>query len=196
MNDSVGFWFFARLTGLSYLFAFLSLDFQIPGLIGPDGILPAENLLSRASESLGPAGFWALPSLAWFFGTSTFSLQLLATTGLISSALLTLGLLRPVSAALAWLCWLSFVNIGQDFLSFQWDTLLLEAGFLLIFLEKPGFLPRPAGCDLPPRILRWALGFLVARLMFSSGIVRLLRDRKSTRLNSSHEWISRMPSSA
>ena len=75
MNYSLGFWFLARLTGLSYFFAFLSLYFQIPGLIGTDGILPAENLLSRASQALGSAAPWALPSLAWIFGASNTSLS-------------------------------------------------------------------------------------------------------------------------
>ena len=174
MNYSLGFWFLARLTGLSYFFAFLSLLPQIRGLIGTDGILPAENLLTRASQTLGPAAPAALPSLAWLMGASNTSLHLIALAGLIAAAFLTFGLLRPFSAALTWLCWLSFVNIGQDFLSFQWDTLLLESGFLLIFLEKPGLLPRPPGTDAPPRLIQFALWFLLARLMFSSGIVKLL----------------------
>ena len=175
MNYSLGFWFLARLTGLSYFFAFLSLLPQIPGLYGSGGILPAQNLLTRATEALGPtAAFWALPSLTWIFGASNTSLHLIATTGLIFSALLTFGLLRPISAAVAWLCWLSFVNIGQDFLSFQWDTLLLETGFLVIFLEKPGLLPRHPASDAPPALLRFAAWFLIFRLMLSSGLVKLL----------------------
>ena len=175
MNYSLGFWFLARLTGLSYFFAFFSLLPQIPGLYGSDGILPAQDLLTRASEALGPtSAFFAFPSLTWIFGASNNTLHLLALAGLIFSALLTLGLLRPLSAALTWLCWLSFVNIGQDFLSFQWDTLLLEAGFLVIFLEKPGLLPRRPAADAPPVLLRWAAWFLIFRLMLSSGLVKLL----------------------
>ena len=175
MNYSLGFWFFARLTGLSYFFAFLSLLPQIPGLYGSGGILPAQNLLTRASEALGPtAAFFALPSLTWIFSASNNTLHLLAVAGLISSTLLTLGLLRPLSAALTWLCWLSFVNLGQDFLSFQWDTLLLEAGFLVIFLEKSGPLPTTPGRDVPPTLLRLAAWFLIFRLMLSSGLVKLL----------------------
>ncbi|NDD57250.1 MAG: lipase maturation factor family protein [Verrucomicrobia bacterium] len=175
MNFSLGFWFLARLTGLSYFFAFLSLFPQIPGLYGSDGILPAQNLLTRASDVLGStSAFWALPSLTWIFGASNNALQLLALAGLLFSALFTLGLFRPLSAALAWLCWLSFVTIGQDFLSFQWDTLLLETGFLVIFLEKPGLLPRHPATDTPPVLLRLAAWFLIFRLMLSSGLVKLL----------------------
>jgi len=174
MNYSSGFWLFARLTGLVYFLAFLSLFLQIPGLIGTEGILPAQNLLHRVTEFVGSnSAFLALPSLTWPFGASDISLRLIALIGLLSSLALTFGLFRPFSAALSWLSWLSFVNIGQDFLSFQWDTLLLEAGFLLIFLEKPGLPPRPAGSDAPPRLVCWAFWFLLARLMFSSGVVKL-----------------------
>ena len=174
MNYSIGFWFLARLTGLSYFFALLSLYPQIPGLIGPHGILPAETLLSRATQVLGPAAPWALPSLGWIFGTSVSALHLIALLGIVGSLLLLTGFLRPIGAILSWLGWLSFVNIGQDFLSFQWDTLLLEVGFLVIFLEKPGLRPRPPGPDTPPLLIRLALTFLIFRLMFSSGIVKIL----------------------
>jgi hypothetical protein len=116
----------------------------------------------------------SLPTLTWFFGSSDLSLRLIALLGIAGALALTAGLLRPLSAILPWLCWLSFVNIGQDFLSFQWDTLLLEVGFLLIFLEKPGLPPRPPGLDIPPLLIRFALTFLLFRLMFSSGIVKIL----------------------
>ncbi len=175
MNYSLGFWIFARITGLAYLCAFLSLLPQIPGLLGPNGILPAENLLTRVTEFIGPDfAPLSLPTLTWFFGSSDLSLRLIALLGIAGALALTAGLLRPLSAILPWLCWLSFVNIGQDFLSFQWDTLLLEVGFLLIFLEKPGLRPRPPGLDIPPLLIRLALTFLLARLIFSSGIVKLL----------------------
>ena len=175
MNYSLGFWLFARITGLTYLFAFLSLLPQLPGLLGPHGILPAQNLLSRVTEIVGPnSAPLSLPSFAWLCGASNLSLQLIALLGIVASILIITGYLRPLGALLAWLCWLSFVNIGQDFLSFQWDTLLLEVGFLLIFAEKPGLLPRPPGLDIPPLLIRLALTFLLFRLIFSSGIVKLL----------------------
>jgi len=175
MNYSIGLWFITRLTGLSYFFALFSLYFQIPGLIGPNGILPAHELLFRANQLLSPeTALWALPSLGWIFGTSNFTLHLIALLGIVASLLLLTGFLRPFGAILSWICWLSFVNIGQDFLSFQWDTLLLEVGFLVIFLEKPGIRPRSPGLDIPPLLIRLALTFLLFRLMFSSGIVKIL----------------------
>ena len=175
MNQSISFWLLARITGMSYFFAFLSLLSQIPGLIGPNGILPANDLLFRATKVLSPeSALWALPSLGWIFSTSNFALHLIALLGIVGSLLLLTGFLRPIGAILSWICWLSFVNIGQDFLSFQWDTLLLEVGFLVIFLEKPGLRPRPPGLNIPPLLIRFALTFLLFRLMFSSGIVKIL----------------------
>ena len=109
MNFSTGFWLFARLTGLAYFSAFISLYFQISGLIGTDGILPAQAMISEGWKVFGPGAPWMIPSLAWLFGASNFSLHFIAMIGLLSSLALTFGLLRPVSAALAWLCWLSFV---------------------------------------------------------------------------------------
>ncbi|NBT90957.1 MAG: hypothetical protein EBT50_09080, partial [Verrucomicrobia bacterium] len=131
-------------------------------------------MLSEGWKALGPGIPWMLPSLTWLFGASDSSLGFLALAGLAASTLLALGFLRPISAAMAWLCWLSFVNIGQDFLSFQWDTLLIETGFLVIFLEKPGLLPRRPTTDAPPALLRFAVWFLIFRLMLSSGLVKLL----------------------
>ena len=102
MNYSSGFWLFARLTGLVYFLAFFSLFQQIPGLIGTEGILPAQNLLNRVTEVVGPnSAFLALPSLAWPFGAPDTSLRLIALIGLLSSLSLTFGLLRPFSAALS-----------------------------------------------------------------------------------------------
>lgn len=175
MKSTIGFWFFARLLGVCYFFAFLSLLPQLPGLLGPNGILPAQSFLAQVTPALAPSfAPLHLPSLAWLIGTSDFALQLLAIVGLLSSLLLACGLLRPLSAALSWLCWLSLVNLGQDFLSFQWDTLLLEAGFLCIFLEKPGLRFRSPGQDSFPLLLRLALFFLIFRLMISSGAVKIL----------------------
>jgi hypothetical protein len=61
------------------------------------------------------------------------------------------------------------------FLSFQWDILLLEMGFLAIFYAPLGAVsPRsPAWSVAPPRPVAWLLRLLVFKLMFSSGVVKL-----------------------
>src|SRR5262249_38654148 len=78
---------------------------------------------------------------------------------------------RVLLAAL-WVLYLSLVSAGQDFLSFQWDNLLLELGFAAILFAPGGI--RPSYRTEPSKIWRWVLWFLVFRLMFESGLVKLL----------------------
>ena len=88
--------------------------------------------------------------------------------------LLTVGIAPAPCLALLWLLYLSLATVGQDFLGFQWDNLLLEAGFLAIFFAPLQFLPKPS-CESPPsRIVLWLLRLLLFKLMFSSGCVKLL----------------------
>ena len=165
-------WLFLRLLGIVYGIAFASLWPQLPGLVGPLGILPADQLLHAAARQLGPARFWLVPTLAWF-GASDMWLSGLCVAGVVVSALLAFDIAPALSAFAAWLLYLSFVSIGRDFLSFQWDSLLLEAGFLAIWLA-PLRLRSSAADDPPaPRLVRWLLWWLLFRLMFSSGVVKL-----------------------
>ena len=90
------------------------------------------------------------------------------------SILFLIGVMPAVSAFLLWLFYLSLTVVGQDFLGFQWDNLLLEAGFLLIFL-----LPHPFRIHFKPSvrpsiIIIWLFRWLLFRLMFESGMVKLL----------------------
>lgn len=153
---------FLRALALIYLCAFLSLVSQVDGLIGHDGILPAAAFFAAAREHLGPAGIFSVPSLCWWFPGNAF-LHFLCWGGALLSALLLLNLAPALCLALLWVFYLSLCVAGQTFLSFQWDTLLLEAGFLSIFLAR-GPAPR-SGLFL----LRW----LLFRLMLMSGLVKL-----------------------
>src|SRR2546423_13871993 len=128
-----------RGLGLLFLSAFLSLDFQIHGPIGPRGILPASELF----EALGQPSFsslWQVPSLLWL-GSSNTALSLLVSVGLAASILLTLNVWPRGACAICTVLFLSFVAAAQDFSSYQSDGMLLEAGFFSLF-----FLPR----GLPP----------------------------------------------
>jgi lipase maturation factor 1 len=75
--------------------------------------------------------------------------------------------------ALLWLLYLSLATVGRDFLGFQWDNLLLEAGFLAIFFAPLQILPRSSRAAPPSRIILWLLRLLLCKLMFSSGCVKL-----------------------
>ena len=165
-------WLFLRLLGVVYFSAFASLWPQIPGLIGKNGLLPAADFLAATGIAPGPQQFWLLPTLAWLNPSDGF-LLLLCGGGVLLSLLLIAGILPGPVLLLLWVCYLSLVNIGQDFLSFQWDILLLEAGFLAIFLAPGQIWPRSARETPPSRLVLLLLRLLLFRLMFSSGVVKL-----------------------
>jgi len=126
-------WVFLRLLGCVYFVSFLSLATQITGLIGQKGLLPASRVLEILHQQVGPARYWYFPTLAWLSSSDGF-LKFLAGGGAAISLLVIAGTLTGPALALLWLFYLSLVTIGGDFMSFQWDVLLLEAGFLAIFL--------------------------------------------------------------
>jgi len=162
---------FLRVLAAIHAIAFGSLWTQLSGLIGPNGILPATRYLEAVREHLGASSYLQLPTLAWLFGSDAF-LHVLCAIGLGSAALLFFGI-APFAALIAlWLAYLSLVSVGQLFLGFQWDALLLETTFLAIFLAPRAWLPR---FDLhePPPLARFLLRWLLFRLMLLSGIVKL-----------------------
>jgi hypothetical protein len=141
-------WLFLRALGLIYLFAFASLRPQIIGLVGGNGILPAQNFLDRVSAQLGAGRFWQLPTLCWYSSSDTF-LQLLCTGGIVVACLLILDIAPALMLVLLWGLYLSLTHVGQVFLQFQWDALLLETGLLAIFLAPMYLLPRPGRAPTP-----------------------------------------------
>lgn len=125
-------WLFLRFLGLIYFFAFSSLSTQIIGLYGKHGILPANNFLQAIYMQLDINRFWILPTIFWF-NDSDAMLVGVCFAGMILSVLAMLGIGSYFTLLCLWILFLSLANIGQDFLSFQWDALLLETGFLAIF---------------------------------------------------------------
>jgi hypothetical protein len=165
-------WLFLRVLGIVYLIAFWSLGVQIRGLIGHDGILPADQYMAGAHALTGPSRFWLLPTLAWA-GTSDGFLQGLCIAGGALASLLVVGILPFVVLPLLWLAYLSLSIVGRDFLSFQWDALLLETGFLAIFLAPLTRRERLRTLVDPPRVAVWLMLWLLFRLMVGSGAVKL-----------------------
>lgn len=149
---------FLRLLGLIYLAAFASLWPQIVGLIGSHGIVPAERLIEALRSGAGTGAFWETPSLFWFF-TSDSALQWFCAAGCIAALLMICGVFWRSAAIVCFVLYLSLVVVGEPFTAFQWDALLLECGFLVLF-SGAGW-------------LIWAYRFLLFRLMFESGIVKL-----------------------
>lgn len=170
-------WFLTRrlfltLLGLVYLVAFNSLGSQVEGLIGKEGILPAQNLLNEVKMQMGAERFWKLPTLFWL-EVGDGMLQFVCLAGAALSLLLVLGIAPAFILLILWLFYLSLFNVGQQFLGFQWDTLLLETGFLAIFLAPLKWRPRLATEPPPSPIVLLLFRFLLFRVMFTSGWVKL-----------------------
>jgi hypothetical protein len=164
---------FLRLLGLAFVFAFSSLWCQIPGLIGRDGIFPASVYLKTLSNYAGPAAYLSCPTLAWV-NSSNLALESMAATGTVLALLAVLGISSPALQALLYLLYLSLVNVGRTFLQFQWDALLCEAGFLAIFIAGRQGKDKNKLLFAPNAIVIWMFRWLLFRVMFLSGAVKLL----------------------
>jgi hypothetical protein len=165
-------WLFLRALGLIYFSAFFSLIFQIRGLIGPNGILPAAEYLRAVTNSIGFARSWYAPTLLWF-STSNHMLMAVCWAGLLASVLLTSNVLPRGMLLLCFLCFLSFVSAASDFAGYQSDGMLLEAGFISLFLAPPGFRPGFAPQSPPMRASIFLLLWEWFRIYFESGIAKI-----------------------
>src|SRR5256885_6239406 len=123
---------FLRLLGLIYLSAFGSLWPQIVGLIGAHGVVPAAQTMGMMQREMGSRVFLYIPTLFWF-GNSDSALVWCCIAGCVAAVFLMLGFFPRWAAAVCFVLYLSLVSVGQPFTAFQWDALLLEAGFLALF---------------------------------------------------------------
>lgn len=163
---------FLRLLGVAYLAAFGSIAVQVDGLIGSRGILPAARYLNAIHERYGSESYSLVPTLAWFNSSDGF-LHFLCYGGIVLAILLILGVTPQVCLVLLWSFYLSLLGVGQDFLGFQWDALLLEAGFLAIFFAPMKLMLSAKNTAPPSRLVRFLLLWLLLRLMFLSGVVKI-----------------------
>jgi predicted DCC family thiol-disulfide oxidoreductase YuxK len=148
---------------LIYLAAFLSLGVQVSGLLGPGGILPAGDYFAAVARRFGPERYWFFPSVFWL-GAGDGALQSACAAGVLAAGVLLLGRWPRACLALLFALYLSLFYAGQAFMSFQWDLLLLESGFLALVLCKRAAL------------MVWVARWLVFRFMLMSGLVKLLGD--------------------
>jgi hypothetical protein len=165
-------WIVLRCLGLIYFSAFYSLLFQIKGLIGPSGILPATDYLKTVAAAFPDQKFWFAPTLFWF-GASDRALIAVCWLGVIASILLALNLWPRASLVICFACFLSFVCAAQDFSNYQSDGMLLEAGFIALFLSPPGFLPGLGRANAPSRISLFLLQWEWFRIYFESGVAKI-----------------------
>jgi hypothetical protein len=158
---------FQRSLGLVYLIAFLVALNQFRPLLGERGLLPVPLFVERTS-------FRDFPSLFFFFPTDRAFL-IGAWAGLVLSVLTLTGISErygtPVSMLVwtaLWVLYLSFVNVGQTFYAFGWESILLEAGFFAIFLGGTSTKPEP--------VLLWIQRWVLFRVMFGAGLIKLRGD--------------------
>jgi lipase maturation factor 1 len=163
-------WLFARTLGAIYLVAFLSLWAQIHGLISSTGILPVQDLLD-AAEKVGTQKYWFFPTVFWLSASDAF-LGVVCGAGVFVSLLLIVGVIPSLSLLALWVLYLSLTTACREFLGFQWDNLLLEAGFFSIFLIPFHVLPKSMRGYVPSVVMRWLFLVLLFKLMFSSGVVK------------------------
>jgi len=166
-------WIFLRALALIYFSAFYSLLFQIKGLIGPEGILPAGQYLQAVARAMPETKYWYAPSLYWI-SSSNAAPMAVTWIGLAASVIAFLNLWPRVSFFVCWLCFLSFVTASGEFSSYQSDGMLLEAGFISLFFVPRGLMPGWGAHSPPSRASVGLLQWEWFRIYFESGMVKLL----------------------
>lgn len=171
-NRLIARWLLLRALGLIYFSAFYSLLFQIRGLIGNNGILPATEYIEAVAHTYGVARFWFAPSLFWL-STSNAWLMAVCWIGLLAAVLLVFNLWPRGTLLVCFACFLSFVAVASDFSGYQSDGMLLEAGFIALFFAPRGFSPGWGETHPASRASLFLLQWEWFRIYFESGVVKL-----------------------
>ncbi|HVW12080.1 MAG TPA: lipase maturation factor family protein [Bryobacteraceae bacterium] len=158
---------FQRGLGIVYFIAFLCALNQFRPLLGEHGLLPAPAFMARISSRDSPSLFFFAPK-DWAFSAA-------AWLGLALSCLVIAGIADRYSSwlnaaiwAAIWLLYISFVNVGQIFYGFGWEAILLEGGFLAIFLGSRNV--------TTPIAIIYLLRWLEFRVMFGAGLIKMRGD--------------------
>lgn len=163
---------FIRLMGVIYLIAFISALSQIRGLIGENGILPVKNIVTKVKAS-SSINLYHWPSIL-YFDPSDSMLQALCLLGAIASAFIITGLIQRWMILFNFVLYLSLVHAGQEFFMYQWDSLLLESSVVAFFLASKNLTDRYNLAIVPNVFALWVARFLLFKLMFQSGLVKIL----------------------
>ncbi len=163
--------FLQRGLAAVYLIAFLVAATQFRPLAGEDGLLPLEEYVDGIAFEERPSLFHLVPS--------DRAIGVAAWTGVALAVAALLGFPYwlpepyPVPASMLlwatmWGLYLSFVNAGRVFYGYGWESMLLETGFLAIFLG--------AGATHPPVIVIWLVKWVLFRNMFGAGLIKIRGD--------------------
>ena len=158
---------FQRGLGLVYLIAFICALNQFRPLLGERGLLPVPQFVAQVSLRQSPSLFFLMPK-DWAFAGA-------AWMGILLSAVVVAGVADRYTSwfnalvwAGIWVLYISFVNVGQTFYAFGWESILLEAGFLAIFLG--------ARSATTPLMTIYLLRWLEFRVMFGAGLIKMRGD--------------------
>jgi predicted DCC family thiol-disulfide oxidoreductase YuxK len=172
-------WAFLRVIGLVYFIAFGSLWLQLGGLTGSEGIMPMADHMTEVQAALddqgAPKGWQRLllyPTVG-LVNTTDLALNALCCLGMVAGLMLLVGLVPPLAALAAWLAYLSLVNGVPVFMAQPWDRLLVEVGFLTIFLTPIQIFPDPHTRSEPSAGVVFLLRWLLFRIVFVSGLMKL-----------------------
>ena len=156
-----------RGLALVYLVAFLVAANQFVPLLGERGLLPVPRFVAEVSFRAAPSLFHFVPRDGAFRAAAWIgaALSAFALTGLSEKRG---GALSVATWLSLWVLYLSFVNVGQVFYAFGWETMLLEAGFLAVFLGDA----RAEPSALVILLFRWML----FRTMFGAGLIKIRGD--------------------
>jgi lipase maturation factor 1 len=171
-------WLLLRAVGTIYFSAFCSLAFQIRGLMGPDGLLPAGMYLKEVAQYFNAARYWYAPTLLWL-DNSDRALTVLCWLGMIASLLLVLNLWPRAMLLVCFVLFLSFVSVAQDFSGYQSDGMLLAVGFISLFLAPRGLRPGWGAAEPPSRGSLFLLQLLWFTIYFESGIAKFFGGDRS-----------------
>jgi hypothetical protein len=166
-------WIYLRALGAIYFSAFFSLVFQIRGLIGPQGILPASEYLKSIAGQAGYFRYWYVPSILWL-SSGAHMLTGFCWVGMAAAVLLVFNIWPRGMLVVCFVCFLSFVSAAGDFSGYQSDGMLLEAGFLSLFLAPGGFRPGFGEPRPPVRAALYLLLWEWFRIYFESGVAKIM----------------------
>jgi hypothetical protein len=172
---------FQKALAAVYLVAFLTAALQFRALIGERGMLPVPRFVARMPFRRAPSLF------QWRYSDRLFAACAWAGCAVAVALLAGVDGLVPLWAAMLlwlvpWALYLSVVNVGQTWYGFGWESLLLETGFLAVFLgnDEVG----------PPVVVLFLLRWLLFRVEFGAGLIKMRGDecwRKLTCLDHHHE---------
>lgn len=199
-------WLVLRAVGLVYVFVFAGIMAEGKTILGPTGLAPATALFRTLASTSAIDAFFRAPTLFWI-NSSTAMITVLGWIGFAAAVALVLNLWPRLALSVCWLAFLSFVGAWGEFTPAQLDSLMLETALLCIPFAPAGVRPG-LGAHSPPRpIAIFMMRWLLFRVMFESGVVKLVSDdphwRNLTAMDGMYEtspsptvlgyWIHQMP---